>query len=239
MNDTPRKRLFTKARRRRRIGFLHLAAALTLLVACTPRTENWSPAESQKHNVVNWAEFQHAVAFPAGSDEIEPAERAALDQFLGRNASGEGVRISLASTASGDDTLAMRREVAVSAYLRSRGLRPQLGAAPASASGDGVRVSVGRYVVTPPSCPDWSKPSGSDPGNTVSSNFGCATTANLGLMIADPGALIRGYSPGPGDGESLAKGVQNYRENKTPWLPVTAGAQLGGTTGGAAGGAGN
>ena len=239
MNDTPRKRLFGKARRRRRIGFLYLAAALVLLVACTPRTENWSPAESQKRNVVNWAEYQHAVAFPAGSDQMAPAERAALDGFLGRIAGGEGVRISLTGAAAGDEALAMRREASVAAYLRSRGLRPQLGAAPAAATGDGVRVSVGRYVVTPPSCPDWSKPSGGDPGNTVSSNFGCATTANLGLMIADPGALIRGYPAGPGDGESLAKGVQNYRENKTPWLPVTAGFQLGGTTGGTAGGAGN
>ena len=83
-----------------------------------------------------------------------------------------------------------------------------------------MRVTVGRYVVTPPNCPDWTKPATGDPGNNVSSNFGCATTANLGLMIADPGALVRGYAAGPGDGEMLAKGVQNYREDKTPWLPA-------------------
>ena len=236
MSLTQRKH-FGKARRRRSIGFLHLAAALTLLVACTPRTENWSPAESQKRNVVNWAEYQHAVAFPTDSEDFSAAERASLDRFLGRIAGGEGVRVSVAGAAGGDDALAMRRETAVAAYLRSRGFQPQLGVAPAS--GAGVRVVVGRYIVTPPSCPDWTKPAGVDRANQVSSNFGCATEANLGLMIADPGALVHGYAGGTGDGTSLAKGVQDYRENKTLWLPSSASTQLGGTTGATAGGGSN
>lgn len=239
MSLRSKRRLFGKARRRGPIGLLALAAALALVVACTPRTENWSPAETQKRNVVNWAEYQHAVSFPAGSMDVTSAERASLDRFLGRIANGEGVRITVASAAGVDEAQAMRRETAVAGYLRSRGFQPQLGATAAPGTGDGVRVVVGRYIVTPPNCPDWTKPAGVDRANQVSSNFGCSTEANLGLMIADPGALVHGYAAGPGDGESLAKGVQNYRENKTLWLPSTASSQLGATTGATAGGGSN
>ena len=218
---------FRSASRRRRIGALHILAGLALLTACTPRTEEWSPAESPKRNVVNWVEYHHSVAFRDGSTKMTAAERASLDGFLGRVAEGEGVRITLAGTAAGDEALAMRRETAIAAYLRERGFRGQLSATPKTAAGDAVTVSVGRYIVTPPSCPDWSKPAGSDPANRVASNFGCATEANLGLMVADPGALVHGYPIGPGDGDTLAKGIQNYRTNEwktsheEPWLPVT------------------
>ena len=41
-----------------------------------------------------------------------------------------------------------------------------------------------------------------------------ATATNLGMMVADPGHLVRGAPVGPGDGEMLAKGVQEYRSGK-------------------------
>ena len=73
---------------------------------------------------------------------------------------------------------------------------------------------VGRYVVIPPKCPDWTKQSGADPSNRVSSNFNCATTSNLGLMLADPGDLIRGRPKGPGDGVAASRLVRKYRDGK-------------------------
>jgi pilus assembly protein CpaD len=202
-------------------------AGLALLAACTPRTEEWSPAESPKRNVVSWVEYHHSVAFPADSATLAPEQRAGLDGFLDRVAEGEGVRVAIAGGAGGDDALALRRETAIAGYLRGRGFRSQLGAAPAGAPGGTVTVSVGRYIVTPPSCADWTKPPGLDSANRVASNLGCATEANLGLMIADPGNLVRGYSLAPADGDTLAKGIQNYRKNEwktsheEPWLPVT------------------
>jgi pilus assembly protein CpaD len=210
---------------------LQALAGLALLAACTPRTEEWSPAESPKRNVVSWVEYHHSMAFPAGSATFSPEQRAGLDDFLDRVAEGEGVRIAIAGGPGGDDALALRRETAIAGYLRGRGYRPQLGTAPAGAPAStpsgAVTISVGRYIVTPPSCPDWSKPPGLDSANRVASNLGCATEANLGLMVADPGNLVRGYSLAPGDGDTLAKGIQNYRKNEwktsheEPWLPVT------------------
>lgn len=220
---------FRSARRRRRIRVLHVIAGLALLAACTPRTEDWSPAESPKHNTVNWVEYHHSVAFAPSSAKMTAAERVALDSFLGRVAIGEGVRIALAGRAAGDEALAVRRETAIAAYLREHGFRSRLGAVPAAARNGTVTVSVGRYIVTPPNCPDWSKPAGLDSANRASSNFGCATEANLGLMVADPGALVRGYSIGPSDGYTRAVDVQHYRKDEwrngkleEPWIETPA-----------------
>lgn len=217
----------------RRLGAaLAFALVLASLGACTPRTENWSPAQSPKRNLVSWAEYHHSVAFRARSAELGADQRAALADFLGRNGGGEGVRLFVAAPEAGDPALALRREAAVAGLLRASGRKAELAPALPAEAGEMVRVTVGRYVVTPPNCPDWSKPATGDSGNSVSSNFGCATTANLGLMIADPGALIRGYPAGPGDGEFLARGVQDYREGKTAPLAGGSTAQPGGATSG-------
>ena len=46
----------------------------------------------------------------------------------------------------------------------------------------------------------------------MASNFGCATETNLGLMVVDPGTLVRGQPMGPADGEAQAKSIKDYRE---------------------------
>jgi type IV pilus biogenesis protein CpaD/CtpE len=74
---------------------------------------------------------------------------------------------------------------------------------------------VGRYVVTPPSCPNWEKPPGYDFNNTEDSNLGCATTTNLGLMLANPGDLTRSRNMSPGDGTTQARAVKNFRDDKS------------------------
>src|SRR5690606_38849658 len=116
MNRTPPRRLFAPLRPHRRIGLLHLVAVLLTLAACTPRTENWSPADSPRRNLVSWVEFHHSVRFGGGSTALEAAEREALDRFLGRIADGEGVRVALAGT-SADPAVAVGREAVVAAYI--------------------------------------------------------------------------------------------------------------------------
>jgi pilus assembly protein CpaD len=76
---------------------------------------------------------------------------------------------------------------------------------------DAVVVSVGRYVVTLPVCPDWSKPEADDYTNTPPSNFGCANASNLGRMVANPADLVHGTPLGPADGDFAARGIQRYR----------------------------
>jgi pilus assembly protein CpaD len=189
-------------------------ATLIALGGCTPYTEEWSPAQSPKRNTVTWVETQHAVPFADGSAVLSAADRATLERFLARQVRGESVRVTVAA-ADGGGALAVRRETALVDYLRGRGLDARLGQlAGQGASRSTVTVAVGRFVVTPPACPDWSKAAAGDSSNTNGSNFGCATATNLGMMVADPGHLVRGATMGPGDGEMLAKGVQDYRGGK-------------------------
>lgn len=211
-----------------RMTFL-LTGLLAALAGCD-YTEQWSPAQAPKRNTVNWIETRHTVAFADNAAALAPADRAALERFLGRQARGEAVRLTVAA-ANPASPLAMRREAAVAAHLRSLGFDVTLGPVAAEPVGQtGVVVAAGRYVVTPPACPDWSKPAGGDPANTTGSNFGCASTANLGMMVADPAHLVRGAAMGPGDGEALSKAMQDYRrgtpEKAAPvtTLSITGGA---------------
>ena len=206
-----------------------LFGVLIAVSACSPYTEEWSPSQSPKRNTVNWVEIPYVVPFAGNSTELAPAERAALDRFIGRQARGQTIRLTVAAADSGSP-LGVRREAAVAAYLRGRGLDPKLG--PVATEGvnrSGVVVAIGRYVVTPPSCPDWSKTGGGDSANQTDSNFGCAAETNLGLMVADPGDLVRGAPMGPADGDMLARGIENYRkgaaELPTPRLLETFGGE--------------
>jgi pilus assembly protein CpaD len=204
-------------------------ATLVALGGCTPYTEEYSPSQSPKRNTVTWVETQHAVPFADGSAVLSAADRATLERFLARQVRGESVRVTVAA-ADGGGTLAVRRETALVDYLRGRGLDARVGPlAGQGASRSTVTVAVGRFVVTPPACPDWSKTAAGDSGNTSNSNFGCATATNLGMMVADPGHLVRGVTMGPGDGEMLAKGVSNYRrgayEPPTPRILKTFGGE--------------
>jgi len=67
-------------------------------------------------------------------------------------------------------------------------------------------------VVMTPQCPDWRKPSEDDPSNTPSSNLGCATETNLGLMVADPRDLVVGKDIAPSDADHNDYAVRRYRQ---------------------------
>jgi type IV pilus biogenesis protein CpaD/CtpE len=62
----------------------------------------------------------------------------------------------------------------------------------------------------------------SDFTNAPSSNFGCATAVNLGLMVASPGDLAAGRSLEPADGKPAASAVARYLDDKVPPLPAEA-----------------
>ena len=107
--------------------------------------------------------------------------------------------------------------MALANYLRRSGFEVALGKPKSSGRSrdNSVRVTVGRHLVKTPTCPDWSKPATGDSSNRVTSNFGCATSTNLGLMIANPGVLVQGTDElGPADGEATALGIKQYRDGK-------------------------
>ncbi|MFO1190293.1 MAG: CpaD family pilus assembly lipoprotein [Alphaproteobacteria bacterium] len=224
----------TKTPSRRRAPAL-LGLALPLLAAiggCVPSTMNWTPAESPKAVQVDTVRFAHDVAFEGTGASLTQASRAELAAFLRQNIVTGNDDIYIVAPVEGSGaSLAKRRAQSVEAALKSAGIASTL--VPIS---DGpVTVAVIRYVITPPNCPDWSKPADRDHGNTPHSNFGCATAANLGAMVARPRDLVEGRDPGPYDARALVRGVDKYRDGQAPKTPALPSIVI---SGGAAGGGG-
>jgi pilus assembly protein CpaD len=206
------------------IRYLCLALGMIGLTACDYRTTQWTPAESPKKNRVSWAEYHHPVYFTGTSVKLTKTETEALERFLSRVARGDGVYVYLATGSADPSTLIKQRESSLAHHLMGGGYSVSRVRAnrPVSSRSNTVRITVGRYIVTPPNCPDWSKNSAGDPFNSETSNFRCANETNLGLMIADPEALIRGTPTGPGDGESFTPGIGKYRSGEIEKPPATS-----------------
>ena len=63
-----------------------------------------------------------------------------------------------------------------------------------------------------PSCPNWSSRSAINVNNATSSNYGCATNANLAAMVADPNDLIKGSAANSTDPSTATRAIKTYRE---------------------------
>jgi len=201
------------------------AAALVLLLAlaaCDTPAEQWQAVEAPNTNTVEFVRLAHSVRFAPGAASLAPPEARRLIAFIDESeiAGGEDVYFEAAAM----DALAQKRQTAIRLLLSRRGIRTVALTASAVPSGqrraDEVALQIERYVVTPPACPNWSKTPGGDPTNSVGSNFGCATTTNLGLMVAEPRDLLIGRKPGPADAEVAVRAIQNYRSGKSTAVPA-------------------
>jgi pilus assembly protein CpaD len=224
------------------LGILTLTGLLTLLAACAAGPKGWSESNVEKRNKVELVRLTQDIDFnTAGADATLPEAAAnAVDNFLKVNAISHNDELSLdlpqaKSREETKDNLKHRR--ALSAYLAARGLSLAAAATPYGAEPlpGTARLVVGRYVVTPPACPDWSKPAGADYQNTASSNHGCAVESALGRMVANPHDLIEGRDLSPASGATGAKAIQTYNEAPLA-TPAGASSQGASASGGAASG---
>ncbi len=183
-----------------------------LLAACVPPAAQWSGAEAPKEIKVEWVNFRHDVSFTSGQAAPSDFERARFQSFLAQMRMTPSSRVAVAAA---EGPLAGPRAEAVRALLDEQRIESMsLARGSLSDLGQGsVAVIVGRYVATPPNCPDWRKPANQNFQNSPSSNFGCANAVNLALMVEDPADLLRGRPLGPGDAAGLVHGIQRYRSN--------------------------
>ncbi len=181
-----------------------LIAILIALAGCNA-TADRTPAEFVKTNKVEFLRFEHDVVYRNGMPNPSMIEAERLAVFLQEIQVGSSDTILVAG-----GTPAQRKA------LRLRFAQRRLVAHETGVNGapGRVRVAVERYIVTPPRCPDWSKPVGEDARNTPQANFGCANTANLGMMVANPRDLIRGRSPGSADGAAVSAAIKRYRDGE-------------------------
>lgn len=75
-----------------------------------------------------------------------------------------------------------------------------------------VRVVVSRASASVPGCPDFSRNGNAEFEGSATSNFGCATNANLAAMVANPLDLVRGQEASDTtDVQTVGRAVGAYR----------------------------
>lgn len=210
-----------------RIPTLLLACvALGAVAGCDIRREDWSRVPTPRAPRVEQALYAHTVAFAPDAAVLAPERRTELDRFLARTRVGADDHLRVVPGA-GDSATMARRAASVAAYLRHLGASARVdaagfGVAPPAAGN--VDVVVRRSVVVLPGCPDWSGVPGDSRDNAVSSNWGCATAVNFGLMLAEPQDLAAGRPLSPADGDAAVLAIQRYRAGEvTPLAPEDVG----------------
>jgi len=199
-----------------RITLALAVATVALLGACAPVT-SYSEAEAPKNLALDTSTVRFDVAFPAGSAYVGPSQAAKLHRLATTGSIGAADRITV--VASGSPALAQQRIASVAAVLLHDGIVVSGGSA-ASVPPNRAMIEVNRTLVTLPACPNWSQTSHGNYDNQPSSNFGCATETNLGLMVAYPSDLASGRPTGVAAGEPAAAAMRRYLTDKVE-LPAT------------------
>ena len=165
------------------------------------------------------------IPFADGYSSLDSQAAETLDAFLLRQIkSGQQpiLRIYALSPLGADESMInedilARQQAVVAEYAAARGFQSDL-LPPRAALTDeanGIVVEAVRYVVIPPSCPDWSGSSKNDANNAPDSNFGCATARNLSLMVAHPRDLVHGRTLEPAPAIRFHKSLESYRQGDT------------------------
>jgi pilus assembly protein CpaD len=212
---------------------------LTLgLAACAAE---YSKTEAPTQLRVDGADSRRELAFVGGSAYLTPSELRKLDVWVLSGNIRPADRVTIA--AAGPPGLAEQRTAAISRELLRYGIVTQTLALDTVPANRAV-VSVGRYAVTLPTCPNWSQSLDYDFTNAFTSNYGCANATNLGLMVASPADLVSGRPFSGPDAQTASNAMQRYLTDrvKNPPAPTAqpfaASADSGGGGGGGGGAAG-
>jgi len=197
-----------------------LSAALMLLSACVSQfdMQGVDPkdyyAAHPKKNRVETRLLTHTVTFASGQNRLSGDERERLVMAL-RDASPAASEALTVELPPAQVNQQPRRD-SLRKMLRSMGyVTGELTFLPAADVGlSEARITLAYAVAVPPECPDWRLSPVTTYSNTSQGNFGCATTVNLGLQVADPRDLERGQGQAGPDGERNSLVVQQYRQGK-------------------------
>jgi pilus assembly protein CpaD len=204
-----------------------LAAALVLaLAACVAE---YSKSEAPDELRVDGAETRRELSFAAGSAYLPPAELRKIDQWVLNGSIRPADRVQIA--AAGPPVLGERRAAAISGELLRYGIVATTLALDTVPANRAI-VSVGRYAVTLPTCPNWSQSLRWEFTNAFTSNYGCANATNLGLMVASPADLVSGRPFTGTAAQPAADAVKRYLEDRVKRPPPTTASPFAGGGGG-------
>ena len=211
---------------------------LLALAACRPGPAEVAKSEAPNRLRLDDASVRVDLRFAAGSARLLPGDAQKLRMMAATGVIAPSDRVQVAM--GGGPGLAQARLDTIAAGLLPYGILVTalpLAGTPANLA----IVEVGRYLVTLPPCPNWSKDPADPFTNTVGSNFGCATSSNIGRMAASPSDLVSGRPVAPTAGQPAVSAVGRYLTDKVELPSVTAVGPIGGAasaapTGGAGGG---
>jgi pilus assembly protein CpaD len=206
---------------------------LPLMLGLAACVTEYSKSEAPDELRVDGAESRRELAFATGSAYLTPRELRKLDGWVLSGSIRPADRVAIA--AAGPPRLAEQRAAAISRELLHYGIVTQTLALDAVPANHAI-VSVGRYAVTLPTCPNWSQSLSADFTNAFTSNYGCAAATNLGLMVASPADLVSGRTLAPADGMPAVTAVQRYLNDRVKPPPTPTASPFAASSGGGAGG---
>lgn len=193
--------------------FKKIVFAVSLMLglgACVPTIAQYTGASEMKRNEVSLVRLKHTVHFAAAQPVLDGLEKDAIEDFLLLNQVGYGDSLSIDLGDTVAEATMAERWFAVYEFLSEYGIRlqadaPITGAAPEQDSGTMI---IERYIVTLPTCEKFGLAQGANWANAREANFGCATTSLLGLMVADPGDLVRAKPDSEADPDIAKNAVE-------------------------------
>lgn len=203
-------------------------SCLFFVTGCGSSLSNYSGVEPQNRNEVEMVRIPYSVNFEDGSEVLSKVEISRLNNFLATSNITYGNEFSMDFPLDRNGNLSdidTKRLSYISNLLKDSGLYMSekvtpFGMEPRVNTG---RLIVSKYVVTLPEC-GWSQPSYPNYENAPTSNFGCASQANLGLMIANPKDLLTGQSGGKTNAERAAFAVERYQNTVVTVDATSAGS---------------
>lgn len=216
----------------------HLIAA-ALLAGLSACASQYTESEWPKDITLNDARGHVDLRFAPGSARLAAADVGRLRAMAARGDIAPSDRVVVAT--GGPPRLAQARVASVAEVLLPYRIVTTQGPLAPLPPNRGV-MTVGRYLVNLPDCPNWSKYPPVLFTNTHASNFGCSTAVDLAAMVASPADLAEGRRAGLPDAIPAAAAVQRFQSDKVQ-LPSSSsigpiGASSTGPTGSGATGAG-
>lgn len=204
-------------------------SCIFLTAGCASHMANFSGVEQQNRNEVEMVRIPYNIKFNNNVVALDEAELGKLNHFLksANIAYGDEFSMDFPLDRNGDlSEIDKKRMSYIAGLLKKNGLYlsadiTPYGMEPVNNTG---RLLISKYVVTPPECGDWTQKSYPNYENAPLNNLGCASQANLGMMIANPRDLVIGAKGGSPNAERTARAVERYQNGTTVVAPVDIGS---------------
>ena len=201
-----------------------LRTAAPVLAACALAAGCAAPARSPSGFVALTPTEQFAIEVRSTADEIllaphgtlSPAQESALAALADRwRDAGEGpIIVHATHGGAGMHTAHAAAHALQAAGVPSPFVRIEPGEAPADGPPPPVRVGYSRLVAVGPQCANLWGDLRHTAANEPQPAFGCAVTANIAALVADPRDLVTPRASYPADAVRRATVLEKYRKGE-------------------------